>query len=168
MTHIATSRTIGILAVAATLAGLAACGGGNDEPSASRSKPATVNVAESGLGTILVSSQRRTLYLFKKDSGATSACVGACATEWPPLRSAGRPTVASGASASLVATTPRTDGGREVTYNGHPLYLFAGDQEPGDTNGQGVNAFGGEWLALSPAGNEVSRQLAGSGGNHGY
>ncbi|HLM26124.1 MAG TPA: hypothetical protein VK304_04060, partial [Thermoleophilaceae bacterium] len=87
---------------------------------------------------------------------------------WPPLRAKGKPAVGSGAKASLVATTARSDGRPQITYNGHPLYLFRGDRKPGDTNGQGSTAFGGGWYALSPAGNEVSAQPSNSGGGGGY
>jgi predicted lipoprotein with Yx(FWY)xxD motif len=121
------------------------------------------------LGNILVDSQGRTLYLFQKDSGTTSSCTGACAAAWPPLRVNGQPTVGSGANASMVGTTTRSDGNPQVTYNGHPLYLYAGDQNPGDTNGQGLTAFGGGWFAVSPAGNQVSGQGSNSGGGgYGY
>jgi predicted lipoprotein with Yx(FWY)xxD motif len=58
-------------------------------------------------------------------------------------------------TASLLGTTKRTDGKTEVTYHGHPLYYFADDSKPGDTNGQHVDAFGAEWYVLSPAGDEV-------------
>jgi predicted lipoprotein with Yx(FWY)xxD motif len=92
------------------------------------------------------------VYLFKKDAGTKSACTGACATAWPPVLSSAAPAAGSGAKASLLGTTVRSDGQRQVTYNGHPLYLFAGDQAPGDTNGQGSTGFGAPWLALSPAG----------------
>jgi predicted lipoprotein with Yx(FWY)xxD motif len=170
------SRSITFLAGAPALAlavlALAACGGGGSSGSTSTAPPkttsggtATVDVAKSDLGNILVDAQGRTLYLFKKDTGTKSTCFGACATNWPPLRAAGKPTVANGANASVVATTARSDGKPEVTYNGHPLYLFAGDKKPGDTNGQGLNAFGGKWLVLSPAGTEISTQGSSSGGN---
>ena len=135
-------------------------------PKTANGQPATVGVANSGLGKILVDSQGRTLYLFQKDSGTKSACTGACASGWPPLRASGKPTVGSGANASMVGTTTRSDGKPQVTYNGHPLYLFQGDQKPGDTNGQGINAFGAAWFALSPAGNKVSG--TGSRRGHGY
>jgi hypothetical protein len=55
-----------------------------------------------------------------------------------------------------------------VTYNSHPVYLFKGDQKPGDTNGQGLSAYGGSWFALSSAGNQVSGQAPSSGGGNGY
>ena len=150
--------------------GLAACGGGhkNADPPAPRAH-ATVDVANSDLGMILVDAHGRTLYLFKKDSGTKSTCFGACASAWPPLRATGKPTVGSGASASMVGTTPRSDGKPQVTYNGHPVYTFTGDQSPGDTSGQGVNAFGALWYAVSPAGNQVTGKASSSGGgNSGY
>jgi predicted lipoprotein with Yx(FWY)xxD motif len=155
---------------------LVGCGSGGGSASAQAAppktasgQPATIGIADdSHLGKILVSSQARTLYLFLKDSGTTSACTDACAAAWPPLRAKGKPTVGSGANASLVGTTTRSDGNPQVTYNGHPLYLFTGDSKPGDTNGQGVNAFGGGWFALSAAGDQVSGQASNSGSNNGY
>jgi predicted lipoprotein with Yx(FWY)xxD motif len=111
---------------------LGACGGGGGSaPAAVRttgSAPATVRVANTGLGNILVDSQGRTLYLFKADTGTKSTCFGACAVAWPPLRVNGKPTVGGGAKQSLVGTTARSDGKPQVTYNGHPLYLYAADQ----------------------------------------
>jgi predicted lipoprotein with Yx(FWY)xxD motif len=160
--------------VALAIAGCGNGGGGGGAtaatppPKTSSGQPATVGVANSGLGKILVNSQGRTLYLFAKDSGTKSSCTGACASAWPPLRANGNATVGSGASASMVATTPRSDGKPQVTYNGHPLYLYQGDQQAGDTNGQGVTAFGGGWFAVSPAGNQVSGAASSSGGGGGY
>jgi hypothetical protein len=85
-----------------------------------------------------------------------SACSGACAIAWPPLRTGGTPAVADGASTGLVGTVERSDGSRQVTYKGHPLYTFSKDQRPADVNGQGVTAFGAAWFAVSPTGNQVS------------
>jgi hypothetical protein len=67
-----------------------------------------------------------------------------------------------------VSTTARSDGEPEVTYNGHPVYRFAGDKAPGDVNGEGLTAFGAEWLALSPVGDEVTNQPSSSGTSGGY
>jgi predicted lipoprotein with Yx(FWY)xxD motif len=148
---------------------VAGCGGGGGNAKASAAPPktttvsartATVRVANSRLGKILVDSRGHTLYLFKRDSGKKSACFGACATFWPPLRANGKPTVGGGARASLVGTTARSDGARQVTYNGHPLYRFAQDKKPGDTNGEGVNAFGGRWFVVSASGKQVTRQAS--------
>ncbi len=171
------SSTLSLLTRAAAVSlaavALAGCGGASTgstaSPTTAGGHPATVGIAKNGsLGKILVDSQGRTLYLFKKDNGTTSACYGACASSWPPLRASGKPTIGGGASASLVATTARSDGKPQVTYGGHPLYLFQGDQKPGDTNGQGVTGFGGGWFTLSPAGNEVAGKPNSSGGGYGY
>jgi len=64
----------------------------------------------------------------------------------------------------MVDTIARTDGSPQVTYNGHPVYLFSGDQQSGDTNGEGVSAFGGSWYVLSPAGNQIVAQAQNTGG----
>src|SRR4029077_18153983 len=85
-----------------------------------------------------------------------SACTGACAAAWPPVPATGTPTADERWVAALVVTTSRSDGTKQVTYNGHPLYTFVGDQQAGDTNGQGRVAFGGIWAALSPAGVQIS------------
>ena len=127
---------------------------------------ATVGAANTGLGQILVDSNGRTVYLFKKDNGTKSACSGACADAWPPVRADGKPTVGAGADASQVGTTKRSDGKPQVTYNGHPLYLYQGDQKPGDTTGQGSTGFGAPWYVLSPAGTEVTGQPSGGGASN--
>jgi predicted lipoprotein with Yx(FWY)xxD motif len=158
------------LVLAAAVAGCGS-GGGSDAsgasapPKTANGHAATVGVASEKLGKILVDSQGRTLYLFQRDSGTKSACTGVCAVEWPPLRATGEPTVGGGANASAVATSARSDGKPQVTYNGHPLYLFSGDQSPKDTNGQGVNAFGGLWYALSSSGDEVTTSAGRSSGS---
>jgi predicted lipoprotein with Yx(FWY)xxD motif len=162
----------GALLLLAALA-VAGCGGGGNSNASSPPKTAsgtaaTVGVSNEGLGNILVNSQGRTLYLFTRDSGTMSECSGACAVNWPPLRATGKPTIGSGANASLISTTSRSGGAKQVTYNGHPLYLFKNDNSPGDTNGQGLSAFGGSWYALSPAGDQVSNQPSSSGGGSGY
>ena len=158
---------------------VAACGGGgaNASPAiapTSSGSPPTVRVENSALGEILVDAQGRTLYLFKADSGRVSACDGACAAAWPPLLAHGNPRVADGANLSLLSTIRRSSGARQLTYNGHPLYLYAGDPRPGDVNGQGVTAFGAPWYTLSPAGDQISGapsasgSAAGSPGGFGY
>jgi predicted lipoprotein with Yx(FWY)xxD motif len=176
LTLLATAAAAQLIALA-----VAACGGGGGgagasptaPPTTPNGAPATIGVASTGLGQILVNSQGRTLYLFQKDTGTTSTCTGACATSWPPLRATGQPAVGRGANAALLGTTPRSDGGPEVTYNGHPVYTFFQDQKPGDTNGEGVNAFGAGWFALSPTGNQVTAlaprgSTSSSGGAGGY
>ena len=169
------SKPFALLTTAAvvglTVVALASCGGGNNNnkpiasapPKTASGRPATVGVENSDLGKILDNSQGRTLYVFQGDTGTKSNCSGACATNWPPLTSA-KPTVGKGASASMVGTTKRSDGKTQVTYNGHPLYTFAADSGPGDTSGQGVNAFGALWYAVSPAGQQVTGSASNSSG----
>jgi predicted lipoprotein with Yx(FWY)xxD motif len=117
-----------------------------------------VSTGPTSLGRILVNSRGHTLYLFSKDKNGKSACTGMCATFWPPLIAAGKPRVAGGANASLLGTTKRDDGRMQVTYNRHPLYTFVKDKQKGQTNGESVNAFGGQWNAISTAGAKVERQ----------
>ena len=153
---------------------VAACGGGAAAtaspppapPKTTATPPtqtATVRVANSRLGRILVDSGGQTLYLFKADTRTSSACSSACAAAWPPLRTGATPAVAGGANSALVGTIARSDGARQVTYNGHPLYTFVKDQKPGDVNGQGLTAFGATWFAVSPAGNQISTGSKGHG-----
>jgi predicted lipoprotein with Yx(FWY)xxD motif len=166
-------------AVAVPLAALvvAGCGSSNDNGTSAPATPAktssgrsaTVGLENSnGLGKILVDSQGRTLYLFEKDQGTKSACSGACASAWPPVRDSGKPVAGTGADAAMLGTTPRSDGKAQVTYNGHPLYLYSGDSSPGDANGQGLNAFGALWQVVSPAGDAITTKPSGSGGGSGY
>jgi predicted lipoprotein with Yx(FWY)xxD motif len=164
-----TTLLAGAAALVVTTLTLAGCGGSdtNASPTTASGSPATIGVADADLGKILVDSQGRTLYLFQKDSGPNSTCFGQCAVNWPALRVSGKPTEGSGANAGLVGTTSRAGGKPQVTYNGHPVYLFAGDKNAGDTNGEGVNAFGGNWYALSPQGDEVQAPANGNGG-YGY
>jgi predicted lipoprotein with Yx(FWY)xxD motif len=154
-------------AVVIPLAALAVAGCGATasppSPKTASERSATIGAANTSLGRILVDSNGRTLYLFKKDNGTKSACSGACADAWPPVRADGKPTVAAGADASQVGTTRRSDGKPQVTYNGHPLYVYQGDQKPGDTTGQGSTGFGAPWYALSPAGTEITGQPSGGG-----
>jgi predicted lipoprotein with Yx(FWY)xxD motif len=117
--------------------------------------PATVSTTTGPLGTYLTSVNGRTLYLFGKDTGTTSTCVGTCTENWPPLLTKGAPKAAGQAQPAKLGTTARSEGTTQVTYAGQPLYLFIGDTAPGQTKGQGVNAFGGVWYVVSPAGNAI-------------
>lgn len=115
----------------------------------------TLRLRRTSLGKIVVDSSGQTLYLFKKDRNGKSSCSGSCAVNWPPLIATRKPTAGIGVSASKLSTTRRSDGTKQVVYNGHPLYSFIGDSKPGDTTGEGLAAFGARWFVVSPAGNEV-------------
>ena len=169
------SLLLAAAAIALVALVVAGCGGGDDQATAAsgNSKPAggssTIGVSNiGGLGSVLVDSQGRTVYLFEKDTGPKSTCFGACATEWPPVTTNGKPSAGKGVSASMLGTTKRSDGTTQVTYNGHPLYLFEADQKPGDATGQNVDAFGAEWYVLSPAGDKVEGKATSSGGGYAY
>jgi len=114
-----------------------------------------VSAAQVGdLGTVLVDSQGLTLYDFHKDQGGESSCYGACAAAWPPLLTEGDPQAQGAADRGMLGTTQRKDGTTQVTYNGWPLYTYAGDQAPGEANGNDIDQFGAEWYALQPNGQE--------------
>jgi predicted lipoprotein with Yx(FWY)xxD motif len=156
----ARSWTLAVAGAAAVALALAGCGGSygggsSDAAPAAGSGEASIALASSKLGKILVDGEGRTLYLFQADKGTASKCDGACASAWPPVTTTGKPVAGSGVSAAKLGTTERSDGTSEVTYNGHPLYTFAGDGAPGQTTGQGSNAFGAEWNVLSAAGNAI-------------
>jgi len=159
------------LAAAAATVVVAACGTSGG-PSAGLHVPAsssapraramtavgpTLTARHTALGTILTTGRGFTVYAFEADKGSRSVCLGACAAAWPPVTSASTHiTVAGGAARSLVGQTTRPGGQRQLTYAGHPLYIFVGDTSPGATNGQGSEAFGARWDVLLPAGKEVS------------
>jgi predicted lipoprotein with Yx(FWY)xxD motif len=174
------------LAVPVAALAIAGCGSNNNGNNVKASPSATttsakhagralVGVRDTKLGKILVDAQGRTLYLFEKDKGAKSTCFGACASAWPPLTTSGNPKAGAGATPSLIATIARSDGAREVTYKSRPLYYYAGDKAAGETNGEGLNAFGGGWDVLSPAGSKIEGDGSASasssssgGGSAGY
>jgi len=159
-----TKRILSVLIVAGAV--LTACGSSDDgaasaptvseAPAASAGETtpagsATVMVAaDPTLGEHLVDAEGRTLYLFAKDQGTTTACTGGCADNWPPIVADGTPTGGDGVDAALLGTADGIEA-NQVTYNGHLLYYFAGDQAPGDTNGVGLP----DWFAVDPAGNAI-------------
>ncbi len=134
---------------------------------AALAKGPVVSTASTSLGRILVDSRGRTLYMFEKDKNGKSACAGKCASFWPPLIATGKPRAAGGAKASLLGTTKRADGRLQVTYNRHPLYTFVKDTKKGQTNGEGVAAFGAEWYVVSSAGAKVDEDDSGDGSGYG-
>ena len=118
---------------------------------------ATVQTRATKLGRILVDARGHSLYLFEKDTNGRSACYGACARVWLPLLTRGRPIAGPGAKAALLGVITRTGGTHQVTYAGHPLYRYSLDKQPGQTKGEGVNAFGAGWDVLSPAGKKIEK-----------
>ena len=157
---------VAVAVLAATCGGSStptASGGSSSNAPATSAPPTTTSSAaptagtsvtlktENGTAGVWLADQAgRTLYIFTKDTGTTSTCYGACATAWPPLTTTGTVAVSGNVSASQLGTTTRTDGTKQVTYAGHPLYYFQSDTSAGQTKGQGVQ---GVWFLLGPNGN---------------
>jgi predicted lipoprotein with Yx(FWY)xxD motif len=142
----------------------AACGGGGGgkketkKPTTTKSTPATtaapaaaatVKTAQTGIGTVLVDPDGKTLYLFANDQGTTSAVPANIRQAWPPLTVTGAPVAGAGLDKSKLGTAPQPDGQTWVTYNGHLLYRFSGDASAGQTNG---HKLGNVWYAVTAAG----------------
>jgi predicted lipoprotein with Yx(FWY)xxD motif len=124
----------------------------------------TVTLHKTKLGKVLATRGGMTLYLFMADRRGRSACYGKCATFWPPLLKKGKLTAGAGLRASLLATTRRKNGTRQVTYAGHPLYRFKLDTKAGQTKGEGQDFFGGKWYGVNAKGKAVMHAPAGGGG----
>jgi predicted lipoprotein with Yx(FWY)xxD motif len=133
---------------------------------ASASAAATVIKTTSGsAGAFLTNGSGRAVYLWAKDAMNKSVCSGACAGAWPPVIANGSVTAAGGATAKGLGTITRSDGTRQVTYHGHPLYYFAGDTGPGQTGGQGSDSFGAKWWLVAPSGASVTAASVSAGGS---
>ena len=126
------------------------------------SSAATVDVHTGNGKSFLTDSAGRALYLWTPDTKTKSMCSGACASAWPPLTVKGAPTAGTGATANDLGTINRSDGTKQVTYAGHPLYYFAGDKAAGQTNGEGSNGFGAPWYLVAPAGQQITTLSAAS------
>jgi predicted lipoprotein with Yx(FWY)xxD motif len=145
------SRSVPAASAGGTTSASSAYGGGSKSPSASST---TVAAKKNKLGTILAAGPKKlTVYMFEADKGTTSSCSAACAKVWPPVT--GTATATPPAQQSLIGTTTRSDGTKQVTYKGHPLYFFAKDKDDGDAYGQGVKHFGGSWYVLKPNGSKI-------------
>lgn len=126
-------------------------------PSAAASEPAAdggggIALADNALGKILVNGAGLTLYAFTPDSAGTPTCYDTCAQNWPPAT--GDISAGAGLDASLLTTVDRTDGSTQLKYGDWPLYLFAGDQAAGDTNGQGLNS---KWYVIGADGKLIGQ-----------
>ena len=180
--------------IAAAAALLAACGSSSasgsgssassasSAPAAASSAPAAVATpsdsaaglmtASTSKGTVLVTAQGYTVYMFAIDTPTKSNCNATCLSFWPALT--GMPSAAPGSNLTgKFGTIKGTGGITQATYNGHPLYRFVDDKKPGQVNGNGVNTSGGLWYALNPAGAKLtvaktSSSTSSSSGGYGY
>lgn len=166
---VAAVGAVGVVALTA-----AACGGSSSTASSPSSSSGgtttssgstgavTVMTMSGPMGTYLTDGSGKTLYDFASDTSTKSMCTGACASAWPPLTVKGSAKAGSGATASDLGTIKRADGTTQVTYAGHPLYYFSNDAQPGDSTGQGSNAFGAKWWLLDGSGKEITTVAAAS------
>jgi len=156
------------LALALAAAGVAAAAAVTHQSVASsRATAGKVTLHKTKIGNVLATSSGRTLYLFMKDRNKKSACYGQCATFWPPLMKKGKVSAGAGVKAKLLGTTKRKNGKLQVTYKGHPLYLFKLDHGAGQVAGQRQNFFGGLWYALSATGGANKKAPPAGGGTTG-
>lgn len=154
-----------VLAGALTL--LAACGSSTTTTSSpasnagSTGSPAaatgavTIKTASTKIGTVLTNAKGHTIYWFAIDTPHKSNCTGSCLTYWPPVL--GSSASVSGTSLpGTWGTITRSNGQKQLTYDGHPLYTYAGDTSAGMTSGNGTNLSGGLWWAMTPSGSKPS------------
>jgi predicted lipoprotein with Yx(FWY)xxD motif len=151
-----------LLAFGAISAVVAGCGGGGSTGPTAAAAPAAkatgalVSTQSTSLGKILVNGQARTIYQFANDKHGMSVCTGVCAQNWPAVTApASLPSSLPGVTGKL-GVTIRADGAHQLTVSGHPVYTFAGDSAPGQTNGQDKTLNGGLWTVLSPAGASIA------------
>ena len=163
---------LALLAVAAAAAVLAACSssatssssGGSSSSSPAAATAGSLKTATIGGATVLTSANGFTLYSFAPDTATTSNCNGTCAQNWPPVTG---PTTASGVTGTF-GTIKRSDGSVQATFDGHPLYTFAGDTAPGQNKGNGLNVAGGLWDEITTSGTAPAGSSSSGSGGGGY
>jgi len=171
--RIKTKGAVCALAISGAL--LAGCGGSSATSSSTSAATATVAQAAATSdpsviistyktpedGTLITGANNRTLYVFKPDEKSTTAheklstCNGPCAAVWPPVLATGTPSVAGKADAALIGLTTRSDGSKQVTYNGMPLYYFAADTKAGQATGNHLKDGFGLWVGMLPTGKQA-------------
>ena len=166
----------GLAALALVISACASSSSSSSAPAAAASSPATSTQASSAsgnaLGTttingtlVVTNAKGMTLYWFAPDTSTTSKCTGSCATYWPPVT--GPVTAGSGVTGTL-GTITRPDGTTQATYDGHPLYTYAGDTAAGQAKGNGLNASGGLWYEMTVSGATPAAKTSSGAGGYGY
>jgi predicted lipoprotein with Yx(FWY)xxD motif len=167
-------RTASVATLLGVALVVAACGGSNSTSTTSASATAaaaqptssatsaaapagaTVGTAKGADGTYLTGAAGRPLYLWVADANGTSSCSGACAKAWPPLLTTGAPVAGTGVTSAKLSTITRSDGTKQVTYKGHPLYYFVADPTAHSFKGQGSDSFGAKWWLVAPSGAAIT------------
>jgi predicted lipoprotein with Yx(FWY)xxD motif len=123
----------------------------------------SLKTATIGGATVLTNVKGFAVYSFAPDTMTKSNCNGACAAAWPPVKG---PTAAGAGLTGKLGTIKRPNGSVQATYNGHPLYTFIMDTGPGTDKGNGVNAFGGLWHALTASGSAAPAPTPSGSSSH--
>jgi predicted lipoprotein with Yx(FWY)xxD motif len=172
MTRKRLSLPIVMVAIVAIVAVIAATSGGAARNAPRRPGNAAISLGQTPIGKALVDANGRTLYLFAGDRPHASQLSAAGQAVWPPFTSGTLPAAAEGVSKAQIGTISATG---QVTYNGHPLYYYVGDQRPAQIAGQGLNQFGARWYVLSASGAAITSTApstsplqSGEGANYGY
>lgn len=138
--------------------------------SGSSASASSIAATKGSKGTYLTGSGGRAIYLWVADSKNQSACSGSCAKVWPPVTASGTPSATGGAMSADLGTITRSDGTKQVTYAGHPLYYYVSDTSAGSTTGDASNSFGAKWWLVAPGGAAItssqpaSQSSSGGGG----
>jgi len=165
-------KMVAVAGMAAVALGAAACssssagttaGSGTPSSASASGGGAVVKSATIGGVAVVTNAQGFTLYSFAPDTATTSKCSGPCAQIWPPLT--GPVTAAQGVTGKL-GTITRSDGSKQATYAGHPLYSY--DTAPGQANGNGINVDGGVWHEVTASGQAAPAGSSNGGGGYGY
>jgi predicted lipoprotein with Yx(FWY)xxD motif len=171
--HAGTIRLGAVLGVSVGVALLAACSSAASSSSASSTPAAAasgtgtalvITTKSSSAGDFLTNGSGQAIYMWAKDSMNSSACSGACASAWPPVTTTGALTAAGSANKADLSTFTRSNGTKQVAYDGHPLYYFVGDSKPGEISGQGSDGFGAKWWLVNPAGSAITTAVTVSSG----
>lgn len=165
-----TSNATRRIAVSATVVSLAAAAAACSSSSSSSSTPSSaatgIHAASSSLGSILVDTAGRAIYVFAADSANHSACSGGCLTAWPAVP-ASASDGASSAGGAILSTLTRSDGTKQLTVNGLPAYYYVADTSPGKASGQGISSYGAKWWVIGPSGTPMTTTSSPSGGSTG-
>lgn len=149
-------RILPLMAAGVLLAGCSGTGYGSAPSSPPAEAGMVISTSAGTLGTYVTDAQGRALYLWMADTAGTPTCFSSCASSWPPMLAGETPQASGSVMASKVGTVSRSGGGQQVTYNGHPLYYFAGDTQSGQIAGQGSNGFGAKWWLVDPSGQAIT------------
>jgi predicted lipoprotein with Yx(FWY)xxD motif len=181
MRALLTRRIIPALGLAAAVLAVAACASSSSSAtSTATSTPAATGSAAAagssgslltrtiGGNQVLTNAAGRTLYWFALDTPTTSKCTGSCATYWPPVKG---PVTAGPGVTGTISEITRSDGTKQATYDGHPLYTYLGDAAPGQNKGNGLKLSGGLWYEMTVSGATPGASTApstASTGGYGY